>query len=243
MKPYYEDEHVTLYHGDCRDTFLQLPDESIDCVITDPPFSDRAHANVRGNSKGAGRRGNSIMLGIRRDFGAITETTLREALAECGRVTKGWVVSSLDYHHAFTYDADPPDGLRLMRIGVWLKANPLPQMSGDRPAAGWEAIAYLHRADRRSQWNGGGGHGNWYGHNEHAGLHPTAKPLPMVARFVRQFTNPGDLILDPYAGSGTTLRAAKDEGRRAIGVELDERYCELAARRLTQDVLDFGAVS
>ena len=63
----------------------------------------------------------------------------------------------------------------------------------------------------------------------------------MVSSLVRQFSAPGELVLDPFAGTGTTLRAAKDEGRKSIGVELEERYCEIAARRLTQDVLDFEA--
>jgi site-specific DNA-methyltransferase (adenine-specific) len=118
----------------------------------------------------------------------------------------------------------------------------MPQISGDRPAQGWEAIAFLHRADARPSWNGSGRPGVWHSATVPDGLHPTAKPLPIVADWVRLFTNPGDLVLDPFAGSGTTLRAAKDEGRRAIGCELDERYCEVIAKRLSQDTL-FGGVA
>lgn len=69
--------------------------------------------------------------------------------------------------------------------------------------------------------------------------HPTAKPLPMVQDMIRKFSNRGDTVLDPFAGSGTTLRAAVNEGRKAIGIELDERYCEVIAKRLAQGVLDF----
>ena len=83
-------------------------------------------------------------------------------------------------------------------------------------------------------------HGNYVLPVKQGEGHPTSKPLAMVADWVEKFTLPGDLVLDPFAGGGTTLRAAADLGRKAIGVELDEAYCEIAARRLSQGVLDFG---
>lgn len=240
-EPYYADDLVTLFHAKCEDVLPTLADASVDCVITDAPYSERTHRDARSNSASARARSNRVLSGLRRDFGSITEDELRAVLAECGRASRGWVISSLDYRHAFAFETSPPEGLRLLRIGVWLKTDPMPQISADRPAIGWEAIAFLHRTDTPSRWNGGGKAASWYGPKTQAGEHPTAKPIKMVANLVRLFTAPGGLILDPYAGSGTTLRAAKDEGRKAIGCEQDEAFCEVAAKRLSQGVLDFGA--
>lgn len=238
---YYEDDLVTLYHGDCREVLASMEDESADCVLTDPPYSAETHEWTRTNNTAYGRRGNRVLSGTI-NFGSITLDDLTLSLAEMGRISSGWVVSHLDFRHAFTFDATPPPGLRLLRIGVWVKTNPNPQISGDRPAQGWEAIAYLHRSDRRPSWSGGGKAANFVLPSDQGTGHPTAKPPALAGALIRLFTNPGDLILDPFAGSGTTLRAAKDEGRRAIGVELDERYCEIAAKRLAQDAL-FGEVT
>ena len=75
---------------------------------------------------------------------------------------------------------------------------------------------------------------------EQAGCHRTQKPLSLVKQLAAAFTNQGDMILDPFMGSGTTLRAAKDLGRKAIGIEIEEKYCEIAAKRMAQEVFDFG---
>src|SRR5699024_1914410 len=148
--------------------------------------------------------------------------TLFEKLAP---LTRRWIVANIDYKHAFQLDAAPPPGLRVLRVGVWVKTNPMPQISADRPAPGWEASAYMHRADAKPAWNGGGKAGNYILPLAQNEGHPTSKPFPMVSDWVRKFTNPGDTILDPFAGSGTTLRAAVNEGRKAIGIEVDEKYC------------------
>ena len=235
MSIYYQDDHVTLYHGDCRDVLAGMPNQSVDAVITDPPYTERTHKQAKSN-KGKGHGTRQI------DFVAISDGDLDVIVAEMGRVTRRWVVASLDYRHAVKYDAAPPPGLRVPRIGVWVKTNPMPSISADRPAQGWEAIAYMHRDDVKPAWNGGGKHGNYVLGTEKGQGHPTAKPIVMVQDFVRRFTNYGDTILDPFAGSGTTLRAAVNEGRKAIGVELDERYCEVIAKRLDQYSLDLGGL-
>lgn len=234
MKPYYSDDSVTLYHGDCRDVLARMSDQSVDCVITDPPYDDRTHKGAKTN-KGRGHGVKAV------HFDSFTHERQVETFAELARLTRRWVVATLATSTAFRFDLEPPPGLRCLRVGAWVKPNPMPQIGADRPGQGWEPIVFFHRDDLKPAWNGGGRAGVWTHPVVQGEGHPTVKPLPMVADFVRLFTNPGELVLDPFAGSGTTLRAAKDEGRKAIGVELDERYCELIAKRLSQDTLFGGA--
>ena len=93
------------------------------------------------------------------------------------------------------------------------------------------------------RWNGGGLPATWT-HLKVAGYHPTGKPELLVMEWVAQFTDEGELILDPFMGSGTTLVAAKRLGRRAIGIELNEDYCKVAVSRLRQRALPmFGDLS
>jgi site-specific DNA-methyltransferase (adenine-specific) len=229
MSAYYSDDQVTLYHGDAFKVFPTMAERSVDAVITDPPYTERTHSKARSTT------GPEVVTA----FASITDAALSSALMSMGRVTRGWVIATLDYRHAVQFDVQPPEGLKCQRLGVWVKTNPTPQLTGDRPAQGWESIAYFHRADRRSTWNGGGVHGNYNMRTADPEGHPTVKPLPLVQDLVRKFTKRGDLIFDPFAGSGTTLRAAVNEGRRAVGVEAEERYCELIAKRLAQGCLDF----
>lgn len=230
MSIYFQTDTVTLYHGDSFEIMASMADESVDCVITDPPYAEYVHKNSRSNRKGSAH--GEI------DFMHFTEDKLLESFREMGRITKSWVVSTMDHRHSVPMENNPPEGLRLMRIGVWVKNNPMPALNADRPAHGWESIAYLHRADKKSSWNAGGKHGNYVSNLATPTGHPTPKPVKMFSSFVERFSNPNDLIFDPFAGGGTTLVAAHSMGRRAIGVELDEKYCEIIAKRLSQQSFD-----
>lgn len=236
MQPYFQNDLVTLYNGNCFEFMNSLTDESIDCVITDPPYSERTHKNAKKNDSELGYGVKAI------DFDSFTDELLLNAYNQMARVTKSWIISNIDYNHAFRFETQPPDGMIQKRIGVWVKNNPMPQISADRPAQGWEAISYLHRVDRKSVWNGGGHAGNYVSNLATPTGHPTPKPLSMVSSFVERFTQPNDLILDPFAGGGTTLLASRNLGRRAIGIELEEKYCELIANRLSQGAFDFGGI-
>ena len=234
-EPYYQDDLVTLWHGDAFEHLAAMPDRDVDVVITDPPYDDRTHSMARTN-KGRGHGNRAI------GFASFDHGDQAALFSQLGRVTRRWVISTLATSDAFAFDLEPPPGLRCLRVGVWLKTNPMPQISADRPGMGWEPICYFHRDDLKPTWHGGGKAGNYRLNSVSGEEHPTSKPIGMVADWVRLFSNPGDLVLDPFAGSGTTLRAAKDEGRRAIGIEIDERYCEVIAKRLSQDAL-FGGVA
>jgi len=236
-KPYYQDDSVTLYHSDAFEVMNSFIDESIDVVITDPPYAERTHKNAKKNDPKLGYGVKAV------NFDSFDEKALRMAYEEMSRITKTWIVSTIDYNFAFLFEESPLEGMTQKRIGVWVKNNPMPQISADRPSQGWEAISYLHKLGKRSSWNGGGLHGNYISNLAAPTGHPTPKPLTMVSSFVERFSNQNDLILDPFAGGGTTLLAARNLGRKVIGVEMEEKYCELIASRLQQQAFDLEGLS
>ena len=220
---------VQLYLGDCLDFMRTLPAGSVDAVVTDPPFGKTTHANAKSNrNKGYG---NTAI-----DFAAIDFAAIVDLLRECGRVTRAWFVSSMEWRHVAALEhCGEVEGWEFVRFGVWVKTNPMPQISADRPANGWEAIAYLHRADKRKSWNGGGSHGNWIGPVVTNGDHPTGKPIEMVRQWVERFTNPGATVLDPFMGSGTTGVACVQTGRNFIGCDIHPGYFAIAERRIANE--------
>jgi site-specific DNA-methyltransferase (adenine-specific) len=254
MSLYYEDEFVQLYHGEFEDVLPTL--DAVDHVICDPPYSEKTHTSVRSRRMGANDRGGRYGADLRRQvnlgFDHITPEEMQFLSAEFARLTRRWVLvfSDVESDHLWR-DELTTAGLDYVRTGAWVKRGSTPQFSGDRPATAFEAITICHPSGRK-RWNGGGKHGLWdvpivlnrARADKSERVHPTQKPELLMRYLVADFTDPGDVILDATAGSGTTGVAAKIEGRRAILIEMDEAHCESAAHRLAsvQQTFDFGSI-
>jgi len=216
---------ATLMLGDALEVLPTLP--KVDAVITDPPFSNATHSNAKSN-----RYGGSGVAFI--DFDPIDFKTIDFLLSVFSTVCNGWVVANMDWYHIAQLAIEPHSKYELVRMGVWVKTNPMPQISSDRPAAGWDGIAYLYPHGKKKRWNGGGSHGNWIGPCVKDGAHPTGKPIQMVIEWVQRFTNYGDTVLDPFMGSGTTGTACVRLGRSFIGIEREPKYFDIACRRIEE---------
>lgn len=213
--------NATLYLGDCMEILPTLG--KVDAVITDPPYSANTHKMAKTN-KGAGH-GKTLVT-----FEALTGEQFDEVMAACLAASDGWVVATCDYKHAARYYEAPA----FVRLGAWVKPNPMPQISADRPGQGFETVLVLHSGKSPKKWNRGGGSGVWT-FPVHCGSEvPTQKPLALIAAFVSDFTADTDLIADPFMGSGTTGVAAIQQGRSFIGIERDARHFEIARRRIEQ---------
>lgn len=214
----------TLYNGDCK---VIAPEVGlVDSVLTDPPYGDAdTHAQhlssiTLRNGEPAGQ-----VLG----FEGISAEDLLQLATEWCAASARRVVFSCEWKHVHKLDEA---GL-LVRFGIWRKPDGAPQFTGDRPGTGWEAVAICHRPGRK-RWNGGGQHAFWSVPKGGKHGHPTEKPIGLLSAWVRDFTDPGEIVLDPFMGSGTTGEACQRYGRRFVGIERNPDHFATACRRIEQ---------
>ncbi|MEE9382877.1 MAG: DNA methyltransferase [Nannocystaceae bacterium] len=213
MKPYYDEAGIQIYHGDCREILPGLP--QVDAVVTDPPYGI---AYESGWSKET--RGHAAKIAGDHD------TSLRDFAIDIGLPTASFA----------TWRCTPPR--RPAGCLIWDKGENV----------GMGDLSFPWKPNFEVVWIFGDG---WAGRrttsvlrgsaqvttSQMGRLHPHQKPVWLLRTIINKA--PSGTILDPFVGSGATLRAAKDLGRNAIGIELDERYCEIAAKRLSQEAFDF----
>ena len=224
-KPYYEHDGITIYHADCREILPELP--KVDLVLTDPPYG------INTKSDGGGKLSPWADLCNSAFWYADWIKMCRSRLQESGAL---WTF--LNWRSMVTFQKASCDiGWPIESLLIWDKLWIGPGGTrGLRPSYEMVALFAMPQfsiEDRRlpdiQKWK-------WSSTKPHG--HPAEKPIEGMTWLIHNGGN-SQLILDPFMGSGTTLRAAKDLRRYAIGIELEERWCELAAKRLSQEVLDF----
>lgn len=242
MTPYYEDAAVTIYHGDCRDVLPQLG--PVDHVISDPPYEVEAHTRGRRAYSGVSSAAHPKGIAEERPltFAPMDAETRRFVSSWSAANAPGWLMffCQVEAVHLWRAELDAA-GAKYTRTQIWVKPDAAPQFTGDRPAMAFECIVTAWAGDTRMNWNGGGARGIYEHMTVKAGEHETQKPERLMCDLVQLFTKPGDVVLDMFAGSGTTAVAAKRMGRRCILIEREEHRCATAVRRLAQGALDlFG---
>lgn len=201
--------------GDSRVVVPSLP--RFDCVITDPPYDERTH-------KGAVHDG-----GKARDQIKFPPLDVAEAVPMLLGAADRWVVAFCAMEMIAAYRDAAGDAW--IRAGFWRKPNATPQFSGDRPATPGDAVAIMHQPGKK-HWAGGGHHAFWeYPSEQTDRCHPTQKPVPVIADMIAKFVDGAGPVLDPYAGSGTTLIACSEMGARCVAVELNPAYVDVIVQR------------
>lgn len=230
-----------MLRGDCVELLPSVG--KVDHLISDPPYSEHVHRSVRTSGRNvapdvvdfACRTRRTVDLGFEHLDEGIRVAVALWAAVNVARWTA--VFSDIESSHLWREELEA-QGLNYKRTAVWVRQGGAPQFTGDRPASGVEAITLAHPKGR-SRWNGGGKAGV-YTHpvvqnrlgQRGSRVHPTQKPLALMLALVEDFTSPGDLVLDPFAGSGTTGVACLRLGRRFIGIEQDAEHYETARERL-----------
>jgi len=241
--PYYEDDAVTIYHGDCREILPELP--RVDAVITSPPYNtldptasaSGLHAErISGRNAFLDKQGGYPDQRPEDEYQMWQRDCLKSFLdhASCA-----WINHKTRYRNGFAIHPTAIYGNdNIYAEVVWNRGVSM-ALNCRRFSPSHEYWTCYGRPDvwnnsvnkMLSVWN--------IRPSRDANDHPCPCPIEIVRPIVSACVGDGGCT-DPFMGSGTTLRAAKDLGRKAIGIELDERYCEIAAKRMAQEVFDFS---
>ena len=226
MQPYYQDDSCTIYHGDCREILPTLRTPQL--LLTDIPYGEV----------------NRVSAGLQRlDYGDADKKTFTEG--EFLRAVLSIKPPSIYVWCGIEQVSELRRGLRdakyTTRLVIWEKTNPTPMNGQHIWLSSIESCVF-------GRLRGSGAIFNEfcaspvlrYPRADKDLDHPTPKSAKLFSRLVAASSSPCGLVVDPCMGSGTTLRVAKDLGRKSIAVEISEKYCEIAARRLDQGALALG---
>ena len=235
----------TIYTGDCRDMLAELDDNSVDLILTDPPY--QLGEFMQSRNAGVHRMRDNFLVSAGWDNGDrdSVHTLLEDVISESARVLKkrGALVMFLSTRLLSpVQEMADANKLYYKTTGVWHKTNPMPLNMNLHFVSSTELWVYYVAGGRTGTFNNDGK----VVHNfvetsvtpksqRAFGKHPTQKPVELMEHFVSLLSNPGELVVDPFLGSGTTAVAAHNLGRRVIGSEIDPKYAEITRKRCGLD--------
>jgi len=248
VKPYYQDAHATIWHGDCLDVLPRIGGK-VQTTVTSPPYNQ---LGIRIPEKPSGMHSSNGWIKNVRAIGYgddMTEEMYTEWQCDVAAVVLGFTKpnGSFFYNHKIRYRdtvlVHPIDmvrrfnGWKIRQEIIWDRGGSM-VLNARMFAPSEERVYWLIRG-KEWVWNQDAMKMSVWAFNPVVGFdgHPCPYPYQIPERCILATTNPGDTVLDPFMGSGTTLESAKKLGRKSIGVEIEERYCEIAAQRLSQEVL------
>lgn len=225
-------EGVECWLGDCREVLPLIG--RVDAVISDPPYEAVMQDKWGILSKQAP---SSHVRHAEIGFDAIDHMRDEVAAVACA-ACDGWAIFFCMAEGVRAWrDSIELAGARYKRAMVWVKPDAMPQFNGQGPSIGHEMMVSAWCGKGKSRWNGGGKPGTFtFTKNTQGAEHPTQKPLPLMNELVRLFSFEGDLVCDPFCGSGTTGVAAVKQGRRFVGIEQNPKWFDLACRRLSEEL-------
>lgn len=226
------DGRVRLHLGDCLEVLPTLTD--VKHIICDPPYEDELHAAV-GKINRIRNDGRKTVDDL--NFGGINAT--RDAVASAlVKASDGWlIIFTLAEGVRAWRDPMQAAGAKWDTTLAWVKPDASPRFNGQGAARGFECAVTAWCGPGYRKWNAGGKRGI-YTHcvnTNRQGEHPTEKPLPLMSDLVADYTQPDELVCDPFMGSGTTGVAAVRYGRRFVGIEQDPKWFELSCKRIADE--------
>lgn len=248
QEPYYQDNSVTIYHGDCLDVMPGIADKSVDMVLADPPYGTTA---CKWDSIIPLEPMWEQLKRIIKPNGAIAMTASQP-------FTTTLIASNIKiFRYALVWKKTRKTGFQMARLRPMKEHEDIIVFYSKQPTYN-QNLVRLKKPVMSWRKNGKGGSllnpvdthkgrmQEWTGFNtdiieiasvHNVGVHPTQKPVALMEHLINIYTNKGEMVLDFAAGSGTTGRAAKNLGRKAVLIEIEEQYCEVAANRMRQEVL------
>lgn len=224
--------NTTLYLGDCLHVMRSLG--SVAHVIGDPPYEATLHAAKVG-LVGRKHRNDGVAELKGLDFAPI-DGIRKEVVEVASEICEGWFIAFCTPEGVAKWaDEINASTMKYKRACVWVKPDATPQLNGQGPAQGAENFVCAWGGKGHSKWNAGGKRGVYThctNNPERTGLHPTEKPRRLMSEIIADFTSPGEVICDPFMGSGTTGVAATIAGRPFVGIELNPAYFDIACKRI-----------